>query len=310
MVKAIKKQGIIFFFAKLILLFSVSYLLYWQISKISINTWKQLEIIHPSLIASSAILVFLNWYLEWRKWKLTITIIEAKASQKTNVLAFLAGIATGLVTPNMLGNFIGRMYYYGRNLRPSIILLTLLSNYSQFMASIFFGFLSLLFLRESPLGIDNILLGLILFLFTFCIVFFYFFFEKIKIPYLERKNAYSKMIKLVKKNNQFRLRLLGLSVARHFVFTFQFWLMFNAFEDALNFETFFWIWQIFLWTTLIPSLWFGKLIIRESIAIFVLAGIGYGQVSILTTSISIWLINLAIPALFGIIICKQNNKVD
>ena len=81
--------------------------------------------------------------------------------------------------------------------------------------------------------------------------------------------------------------------------------MFNAFEDAYNFDTFLWIWQIFLWTTLVPSLWFGKLIIRESIALLVLGSVGFGQVEILTSSILIWLVNLAFPALISIFICKQ-----
>jgi hypothetical protein len=84
--------------------------------------------------------------------------------------------------------------------------------------------------------------------------------------------------------------------------------MFNAFEDATNMDTFLWIWQIFLWTTLVPSLWFGKLVIRESIALLVLGSVGFGQVEILTSSILIWIFNLAIPSLIGIIICKQNNS--
>lgn len=278
-------------------------------TKVEWDNWQKLELRHPLFVLFSFLLVFLNWFLEWKKWKITLNIIKTETTQQTNFRAFMAGITTGLVTPNMLGNFLGRMYYFKRYLRPSIILLTLLSNFSQFIASIFFGFLSFLFLQETPLGIDNIGVGLTLFLFIFFLLIFYFFFEKIKWPYLKKKKSYSKMVSLIKFNKTYKLQVLSLSLLRHFVFTFQFWLMFNAFEDALNTDSFLWIWQIFLWTTLIPSLWFGKLVIRESIALLVLVSVGYGQVEILTTSILIWVINLAIPALVGLFICNQ-KKID
>lgn len=278
-------------------------------TKVEWDNWQKLKLRHPLFVLFSFLLVFLNWFLEWKKWKITLNIIKTETTHQTNFRAFMAGITTGLVTPNMLGNFLGRMYYFKRYLRPSIILLTLLSNFSQFIASIFFGFLSFLFLQETPLGIDNIGVGLTLFLFIFFLLIFYFFFEKIKWPYLKKKKSYSKMVSLIKFNKTYKLQVLSLSLLRHFVFTFQFWLMFNAFEDALNTDSFLWIWQIFLWTTLIPSLWFGKLVIRESIALLVLVSVGYGQVEILTTSILIWVINLAIPALVGLFICNQ-KKID
>ena len=97
------------------------------------------------------------------------------------------------------------------------------------------------------------------------------------------------------------------SLIRHFIFTLQFWLIFNAFEDALNLDTFLWIWQIFLWTTLLPSIWFGKLIIRESMALLVLGSIGFGQLEILSTSILLWCMNLAFPSFLSLFICKQKQ---
>ena len=293
----------------MILLLGVSYLLYVQLTKVDFNNWKKLELKHPLFAIISFLLLFVNWFLEWKKWKITLDVIKTETTTQNNFRAFMAGITTGLVTPNMLGNFLGRMYYFKRNLRPSIILLTLLSNFSQFIASIFFGFLSFLFLRETPLGIENIVVGLTLFILILFLLLFYFFFEKIKWPYFQKKKSFSKVVTLIKHHRRYKSQLLSLSFLRHFIFTLQFWLMFNAFEDALNKDAFLWIWQIFLWTTLVPSLWFGKLVIRESIALLVLVSVGYGQVEILTTSILIWLINLAIPAMTGLIICNR-NKVD
>ncbi len=186
--------------------------------------------------------------------------------------------------------------------------MTLLSSFSQFFASIFFGLLSLILLNETPFGINLKSIIILFILFCTFLLLFFFKFEKLKWKYLTRKKHYSKVVELLKNNETFRFKLLYLSLGRHFIFTLQFWLMFNAFEDALNFDTFLWIWQIFFWTTLVPSLWFGKLVIRESIALIVLGSVGFGQVEILTASVLIWIVNLALPTLFSVFICKQNKS--
>jgi hypothetical protein len=293
----------------MILLFGVSYLLYFQLSRVTTKDWSNLQLYHPLYFICSFLLLFVNWGLEWLKWRNTISIIQPNATVKNNFLAFMAGIATGLVTPNMLGNFIGRIYYYKRNFRPSIILLTMLANFSQFFASIFFGLLSLLILKDTPWGINLGLVNSLLLFFIIFLLVFYFRFEKWKWKFLLKNKHYNQLKELLKRDSKFRSNVLLISILRHFIFTLQFWLMFNAFEEALNFDTFLWIWQIFLWTTLVPSLWFGKLVIRESIALIVLGSVGFGQVEILTSSVLIWLINLALPAIISIFVCKQ-NKID
>jgi hypothetical protein len=300
-----KNKATLFLLSKMILLIGVSYLLFSQLSRVKTNDWRNLEIKHPNLLLLSCSLLVFNWGFEWFKWRNTIRIIEPTSTLKTNIRAFMAGIATGLLTPNMLGNFLGRIYYYKSESRNSIVLMTLLANFSQFFASIFFGLVSLLILKETPWGIS---LTLINYLLLFCcssMLVFYFFFENLKWKFLLKKPNFIKINQLIKVDSRYRFKVLILSIFRHFIFTLQFWLMFNAFEDAYNFDTFLWIWQIFLWTTLVPSLWFGKLIIRESIALLVLGSVGFGQVEILTSSILIWLVNLAFPALISIFICKQ-----
>ena len=305
--KTIKNKGIFFLFLKLILLLGVSYLLYTQLASVKLEDWKTLELKHPIFLILSCVLLVLNWGFEWLKWTNILKLINTNTSKKINFRAFMAGIATGLITPNMIGNFIGRMYYFKKELRPSIILMTLISSFSQFFSSIFFGLLSLFILNETPFGLTISIITIFTFLFCCLLLVFYFKFEKLKWSYLTRKKHFSKVVEFIKSDKSFRMRLLVLSLGRHFIFTLQFWLMFNAFEDALSVDAFLWIWQIFFWTTLVPSLWFGKLVIRESIALLVLGSIGFGQVEILTASVLIWIVNLALPSLVSLFICRQNK---
>lgn len=303
-----KNKKIIFILIKLSIVFGLFVLLYNQLSKVTVTDWKNINIIRYDFIIYSVLLVILNWGIEWIKWLQTINLIELKDKKPIlNVFrSFMAGILTGLITPSMLGNFIGRLYYFERKDRPNIILGTLITNYSQFFASILFGVLSVFTLKETPWGI-NLNKSFFLFIISILILIlsFYFLFERIKLKLLTRKLSFHSFASLLEKNPLFRFKILFLSILRHFIFTLQFWLLFNVFEHAYNLDTFFWIWQIFLWTTLLPSLWFGKLIIRESMALIVLGSIGFGQVEILLTSILLWIINLAIPSLFSVFICKQ-----
>jgi hypothetical protein len=60
-----------------------------------------------------------------------------------------------------------------------------------------------------------------------------------------------------------------------------------------------------LWVTISPSLFLGKLAIRESISLWVLTVAGYQQQPILIASFSVWIINLFIPTIFAIFIAKK-----
>ena len=56
------------------------------------------------------VLMIMNWGLEALKWQVLV-----KSTQPLNFIqafgSVLAGLATGLITPNRIGNFIGRNAY-------------------------------------------------------------------------------------------------------------------------------------------------------------------------------------------------------
>jgi hypothetical protein len=90
------------------------------------------------------------------------------------------------------------------------------------------------------------------------------------------------------------------SLLRHGIFSLQYWLLLKAFGLEISWEWFGWIWQVFFWSTLIPSLWFGKLFIRESMALLILAPLTTEPSVILFASLILWVINQIVPALVGI----------
>jgi hypothetical protein len=252
------------------------------------------------------LLVPVNWLFEWWKWKSTLSILEINPTKKLMIHSFLAGIVTGMLTPNMLGNFIGRIYYFQRKHRVQLIVLTLITNYAQFIASIVFGIGAIIILKETPFEFDVSSVSLLLGFGVLIVFLFYFNFEWI-FHILKRKLSILGLIRDLKGRKFYRWRILILSLARHFIFTLQFMCMLHAFGESFSVLNVLWIWQVYLWITLAPSLFLGKLAIRESISIWVLGIAGMSDLSVLISSFSIWTLNLLLPTLIGLVVCEKNK---
>ncbi len=253
----------------------------------------------------------LNWYFEWKKWGVTLQVSGARPLKENRYHAFLAGILSGMLTPNLLGNFLGRIYYFKRADRYILTYLTLLGNFSQFLISIIFGGIALIVLKKFPFDYSLERLQYLLIALIFVAIIGYFFSEYL----ILKRRTRNRIVERLGENGTFtffKLKTLMFSMFRHFVFTLQFVLMLIAFGGVSSWILILWVWQVYLWVTMFPSLILGKVLIRDSIAVLVLiyAGIGMQSISILVASFLIWLINLLVPTLFALFILKQKKSND
>ncbi|MBN4073004.1 flippase-like domain-containing protein [Crocinitomix catalasitica] len=248
------------------------------------------------------ILMPVNWLLETAKWKLLMDKVH-KLSWRGAFLSVLAGVSTGLLTPNRIGNFIGRTIYTGKEVRTKSIIYTFQTNLGSLFATISFGIAGALifqtFIKDlSPLAFYLILLIVVGLVGTF-------FFNPnlvnhtpVKRVLKEKTQEDLKQAGLI--SNQLKVIVLLLSMVRYLVYLLQFYLLLLAFGiteptiillSAIAF--------VFLITTAIPSFLFGKLFVREASALFVLTMLEIPSTIILITAFLLWFINLAIPSLFG-----------
>jgi hypothetical protein len=305
--KAIKIPRAAFIFSKLILFAGFSFLLWKQLLKAD-STFRSDAFQHPFSLLLCIFLMPLNWWFEWRKWILTNKFADSITNE--NVWqGFLAGMVTSMLTPGLVGNFIGRSFYAEKQQRTEIVFLTLLGNLAQFIMSVLFGVMALWILNCTPFELPFngvffptvfiLMSGLALFIFAgkplqFLVRFF---------PSLQFVQ-----MNLAKVKGWF----LSLSLFRHMIFTIQFALMLHAFGANMSSELITWIWQVYLFVTLVPSLFFGKVIIRDSVAVFVLsqAGIGIGGMEIFAASFLVWVLNLFIPLLIALVLLRRRSYVD
>jgi len=294
----------LFVFAKLILFVGVLLLIYLQLSEVGSEQWNDFHLERPLMVLVSILLVMPNIYLAFLKWKITLKTLKISSSTSLRSQSFLAGIVTGFVTPNMIGNFLGRFYYFNRVHRIQITLFTLLSNFSQFVSTITFGWIAVLGLG-SFLSIEfsnNHTIGVGVLLVVSYLSFFYI--ENIALKF--RKKRYFLEFKSILKNGKsYRLSLLGLSGMRFLIFTSQYSILLYAFGEELNFTLILAIWQVYLVTMIFPSLILGKIGIKEAIGIAILGALGVNEFAIIFTSLILWFVNTCFPALVGLIVCRN-----
>jgi hypothetical protein len=285
-------------------------MLYRQVQKIDLKEVKSIKIQNYSSFFLAIIFVFLNLGIEFLKWKFILKLSKINANFQVQLKSFMAGIVTGLITPNTIGNFIGRIFYFQRRFRISLVLLTLISNASQFFSSIFFGIVSVIFFGIAKVKGENseISTNFSILIFLLIILFFFFRFEKIKFSFVQNNRLIDRIKPFLVSNKTFRLKLLMLSIFRHGVFSFQYWLLLYSFGIEVDWFWLGMIWQVFFFTTLTPSFWFGKLVIRESIALLILSPFTSQPELVLLCSVILWLVNQGFPALIGIPFVKFKKQ--
>lgn len=308
----LKVQKSLLWSVKFLVFVFVLYHLVTRLQKISVNDLSSLEIEKPIYIVFAILLVVFNWGLEWLKWYLTVIKIGYKASKSRIAQSMLAGISTGLITPNRIGNFIGRMLYFKPKERALLILGTLYGNLSQFLATVFFGMIGLYFTTNNSIQFDYsealVLLSIILTSLSILLYFFYPILPLENFSFLKRK---SNILKLFRKPaQQLFFLLLFFSSIRYLIFILQFTLLLIGFGASYSHEMIYSLYVLYLASTLTPNLILGKLVVRETLALVILGAIIPNPLLILVTSFSLWVINLGFPALFGLIFFLKPKSTE
>ena len=246
-------------------------------------------------------------WMVFMSWKITLKIMGLAEDKQRTLQSFFAGLVTGMLTPNMAGNFIGRLYYFEKKHRGTITFLTLLCNYAQMLATLIFGTLAIAWVGKIYLiGSDVYLIWLVILAVVGALA-FYFFFE-LPLKWFKRTKFLAISQSLIKKHPDFRWKLLSWSLSRNVVFTCQSALMLHAFGETLSFEMILAICQIYFIAILVPSLFLGKLGVKEVISIGVLSTLGMNEFSIVFASLGIWFVNSLAPAALGLIICNRPKE--
>ena len=261
-------------------------------------------------------LMFLNWTTEAIKWKMLINNIE-KVTIKKSLASIFTGLSFAIITPNRIGEFVGRPFLLKKENRVSGGLATFVGSLSQTIITVGSGLFALILYFNNTLNhflTNNQYYLLVLFsTFLFFTILILFFNPKVwikfslKIPFF--KNHYLKLSFLNNYTSLILLKVLSLSLLRYTIFFTQFFLLLLFFGINISIlNAFIAISLTYLFLFAIPSFAFAEIGIRVSLAVFFIGMFSSNNIAILLSSISLWLINLAIPAIIGSLYVIQVSK--
>lgn len=287
---------------KLAVFFALISILYFQLRNVEWSEFNDIQLKQPVLLILGIVLVLFNIGAELVKWLIVLRQSSDNSKLTHAIKSLLSGFAIGAIGFNGIGNFLGRIVWFSKRERWKLTFLTLFTNFSQLLITIWVGALAFVFFPfNHNLDIELYvkgLVGVLLLASLFC----YFSPQLFKFIFNKWKNIQHIFVETTSVMKRIRIPVLTVSLFRYIMFTLQFFLVLSAFQSEINWDLLFLIPQIYIVSSLIPSLLVGKLMVRESVSLLVLSIYIQNDFTILLTSLIIWLVNIVLPALAGLLI--------
>ena len=264
-------------------------------------------------------LMLLNWSIETCKWKLLYSQQRLKFCAAFK--AVFAGVTFSMFTPNRIGEYGGRAAMLHKSQRLNAVFANLIGSMAQWMILFFFGCFSLFMLvyKGEIIWSKSMLMVYLLLASGISLSLFFLYFNLGKVVNrLKRFRVFNKFpfYSDLEFGNAKKLWLvLLLSLLRYGVYTLQYLMILLFLEIPLDpILALLAIAVVFLMQTGLPVPPSTGLIARGNIALYVFGLLIHQDYAyiILAATFSLWLINILIPAAFGVLFffTKTKNLLD
>jgi len=253
-------------------------------------------------------LIFVNWGFESWKWKLLVGSVKP-VNFFTAYKAVLSGVSFSVALPNRVGEYIGRMVYQPEGGRLKTISLSVVGGLAQLLTTMIFGVIGLIVLKKELLlaypqlviWFQFVLYGL-LFVLT-CAAFFYYNVSAV-VSFFSRwlsSHHYLYLVEALKNfNAAFLSKILFLSSLRYGVFMLQYIILFHFFGVNVSvFSVMSVMSVVFLALAVIPSIALLEVGLRGEVSLKLMGLFSANSLGIGLTSVTVWTLNLVIPAIAG-----------
>lgn len=322
LLKEIFKQGflqnkVVKFTLKLLITIGVAYYLYDNISFNEIVN--QVQNSNQYLLSITVFLGIVNILLQYFKWKITVnTVLEINDNKKI-LSSLLQGLAAAVSTPARLGEYVGRAIPFSNKSFLQVTLATLVDKFFSILVVMIIGSLSSIYFIHSFyevfefITISLLILVLLFFYLVFLLLFNESFWDNIlfnKIKQSQRFGKYYNKFEVLKKlDKNYKSKMLFLSLMFYLCIITQYSFLVMAFSYNYNFAAYLWVGNLIIFTkTIIPPITLGELGIRESASIYFIQKIGENPNIGFNASIFLFIINLILPAIIGLLFQLRKNN--
>lgn len=241
------------------------------------------------------ILTFLNRFIEILKWKNLVQVIEP-ISIWESTKQVLIGITFGIVTPNGIGEYAGKAWFYQKKEAGKVVFLNAVCNGIQVIYAIGFGLIGTLYVNYLhefiPATYIYLLFGGLL-----ALVLLVFSIKNISIKGYSLQTIF-KYLREIKKDIHFKNIILAF--LRYVVLIHQYYLLYRFFDVEIAYGTLLAVVaSIYLLASSLPNFQAIDFALKGSVAIFLFGFFGVNEWVIALVATSIWLLNLVIPIAIG-----------
>lgn len=254
-----------------------------------------------SLKNSIFLLIFsvFNWFLEILKWQHLVSETQ-KINFKTALEQSLGALTASLFTPNRIGEYGAKAIYFLPKFRKKIMLTNLISNMLQMSVTVLLGTIGfVLFASSYHVDLDYYKMGRFVIILSSILLLTAFGFKQNR---FKIKGFSLGRVKLFFKDfpKQKLLVGFGLSFLRYLIFSFQFYVLLHLFKVNMPYlEAMLAITTMYFIASIIPSIFIFDVVIKGSIAVYIFSFLGINALIILSTVSLMWLLNFALPSVFG-----------
>ncbi len=261
-------------------------------------------------------LMLVNWLLECMKWQYLVRNLEPITFWKAIECVF-CGLTWAIFTPNRLGEYGGRVMFLSPRKRihgafamtVGALGQSVITNVLGSIGGMWFivTFLKWNFWIVSGLwliGILNIALFLMLFFNIKTLVWIL-----DRTPFLKKYHRFFDIIGNYSKVELVDVMLFCL--ARFFAFSFQYYILIHLFIPQIPlYEIFLLTFIVFIIQSALPSLDLIDVAVRSAVSAIVFGFVTNQTVAVIAVFSTVWLINLIIPAILGVVFNLKLNFFD
>lgn len=288
------KNKLVILILKISIVLLAFYFIYTQITKKNNFNWTDFVGIIQNkfsfgIISALLFLSFLNRYLEILKWKNLVSYI-APISIFEATKQVLAALTSGIITPNGIGEYAGKVLFFEKSKSKIIIFLNLICNGIQMILTILFGLFGLIVLGYYEIAFTLFGISIVVLVIVFLT-------KNFKIKNFSIASVLQKTNEIPKKIHQ-RNMFLGLS--RYVVFSHQYYLLFVVLDVHLPYITLIsTIAVVYFLASSLPSFQMFDFAVKGSVALFFFGKHDINEWIILFVSTLMWFLNVVLPVLIG-----------
>ena len=261
----------------------------------------------------------LNVFLESYKWQKLMLPFQ-KLSHRASFACILAGGFLSIITPARLGDFAGRMLYVEKGNRIKAILATAIGSLSQHLILISLGVMGFIWMGTHILEIDRFwsYTFLVMSIVVFGLLLLIYFNLEASTGFLQKiawPEKWKKHIDVLNNvsiyTNKDLLKFVGISAVRFCVYSSQYYLLLHFFGAMIPVDiAFSGIAANFLVQSGIPLPPALSVLLRTEFSLIIWSGFVANPLGIIMATISLWVINLILPAFIGMITMAKTDLLS